>query len=121
MGLFDFLKKKKEETAEVERAMPLTLDGFDPESVVPPETRYTQEYQDFLASQEAGQGREIPQDETEKTDDSAEEPERDAPREFCDATVESEEEESVTGDTAEECDTDDSPLENGPIARDGQN
>ena len=57
MGLFDFLKKKKNKGAEVERSMPLTLDGFDPNAVTPPDTRYTQEYQDFLASQEAAQNR----------------------------------------------------------------
>ena len=56
MGLFDFLKPKKEKTdeasaAEADSLMP--LDGADLAGIDPPETRYTQEYQDFLASQEA--------------------------------------------------------------------
>lgn len=61
MGLFDFLKKKtKSENETVERSMPTTLEGFDPSTVVPPDTRFTQEYQDFLAAQEAaGQNREL--------------------------------------------------------------
>ena len=61
MGLFDFLKrKKKKKNVEIERSMPVTLDGFDPSTVVPPDTRYTQEYQEFLAAQEAaGQKREL--------------------------------------------------------------
>lgn len=61
MGLFDFLKKKtKNESEAVERSMPTTLEGFDPSAVVPPDTRFTQEYQDFLAAQEAaGQNREL--------------------------------------------------------------
>ena len=52
MGLFDFLKRKKKE----KKAAPdkvLSLDDVDPSAIDPPETRYTQEYQDFLAAQEA--------------------------------------------------------------------
>ena len=50
MGLFDFLKRKKKE----KKAAPdkvLSLDDVDPSAIDPPETRYTQEYQDFLAAQ----------------------------------------------------------------------
>ena len=64
MGLFDFFrnmrKKRKIEDTGIERSLPQTLDGFDPNAVTPPDTRYTQEYQDFLAAQEAGgQNREL--------------------------------------------------------------
>lgn len=58
MGLFDFLKRKKKtgEAAPGADAL-LDLDDVDPAMIDPPETRYTQEYQDFLAQQEAaGQG-----------------------------------------------------------------
>ena len=54
MGLFDFLKKKKktgavaqQESADVEE-----LSVLMPPETEPPETRYTQEYQDFLAALE---------------------------------------------------------------------
>ena len=79
MGLFDFLRrKKKNKNAEIERSMPATLEGFDPSTVVPPDTRYTQEYHDFLAAQEAaGQGRNL----SDTAEASAEEnaPEEDTP------------------------------------------
>ncbi len=55
MGLFDFLKSKKkkgETVPETEGGELLELGG-DPAGIDPPETRYTQEYQDFLASREA--------------------------------------------------------------------
>ena len=56
MGLFDFFRRKKkdQEEAQTTGAGPLcSLDDVDPAAIVPPETRYTQEYQDFLAAQEA--------------------------------------------------------------------
>ena len=61
MGLFDFLKSKKKkaeeslakETAEKEAAEVMQMDESGLEGIEPLETRYTQEYQDFLASQEA--------------------------------------------------------------------
>ena len=67
MGLFDFFRRKKKmkkiEETGTERSLPQTLDGFDPNTVTPPDTRYTQEYQDFLAAQEAGgQNRELSDD-----------------------------------------------------------
>ena len=58
MGLFDFLKRKKKtgEAAPEADAL-LDLSDVDPAEIDPPETRYTQEYQDLLAQQEAaGQG-----------------------------------------------------------------
>ncbi len=58
MGLFDFLKRKKKtgEAAPEADAL-LDLNDVDPAAIDPPETRYTQEYQDFLAQQEsAGHG-----------------------------------------------------------------
>jgi hypothetical protein len=51
MGLFDFLKRKKKE-AEAAPGEVFSLDDVDPSVIDPPETRYTQEYQDFLASKE---------------------------------------------------------------------
>ena len=56
MGLFDFLKRKKQDNTaapEPEASGFVTLDDVDPAVIDPPETRYTQEYQDFLAQQEA--------------------------------------------------------------------
>ena len=56
MGLFDFLKcKKKQSTAapESEPAEVVSLDDVDLSGIEPPETRYTQEYQEYLAAQEA--------------------------------------------------------------------
>lgn len=89
MGLFDFFrnmrKKKKIEDTEVERSLPQTLDGFDPNAVTPPDTRYTQEYQDFLAAQEAGgQNRELSG--TDGTDAGAESPAGETPEEYAEET-----------------------------------
>ena len=57
MGLFDAFKNRKKKATEnpagSEADALLTLDGADLSGIEPPETRYTQEYQDFLASQEA--------------------------------------------------------------------
>ena len=54
MGLFDFLKRKKkpQETAPEEL---IDIGSADLSGIEPPETRYTQEYRDFLASQEAAE------------------------------------------------------------------
>ena len=54
MGLFDFLKKKKKEepAPEAEAGGVAELNTDMIADIEPPETRYTQEYQDFLASQE---------------------------------------------------------------------
>ena len=54
MGLFDFLKRKKKKEADPENEIADTeeLGVIDPPEIEPPETRYTQEYQDFLKSQE---------------------------------------------------------------------
>ncbi len=89
MGLFDFLKKKtKNESEVVERSMPTTLEGFDPSTVVPPDTRFTQEYQDFLAAQEAaGQNRELSETPVAVAEGMPEEI-----REYCDAAEETAEE-----------------------------
>ncbi len=69
MGLFDFLKKKKKTGAagreESEGGEELSV--ILPPETEPPETRYTQEYQDFLAALEederAGEESEDPADE----------------------------------------------------------
>ena len=56
MGLFDFLrskKKRKKKAAQSEAEGAMRLDGVDLSGVEPTETRYTQEYQDYLAKQEA--------------------------------------------------------------------
>ena len=55
MGLFDFLKRRKKKAAAAaaaEAAATADLSGVDPAEIVPPETRYTQEYKDYLASRE---------------------------------------------------------------------
>lgn len=69
MGLFDFLKKKKK-TGAAGREEPEggeELSVILPPETEPPETRYTQEYQDFLAALEddarAGEAPEAPSDE----------------------------------------------------------
>ena len=55
MGFFDFLKsKKKKAEAEAEKAEVLGLE-VDPADIDPPETRYTEEYREFLETQEAGE------------------------------------------------------------------
>lgn len=58
MGFFDFLKSKKKK-AEAEKAEVLGLE-VDPADIDPPETRYTEEYREFLETQEAG---ELPEEE----------------------------------------------------------
>lgn len=70
MGLFDFFKRKKkksEAAAKLEPAGGEELFVLQPPETEPPETRYTQEYQDFLAAREAeeraGEAPEAPPDE----------------------------------------------------------
>ena len=56
MGLFDFLKSKKKKkgaVVEIDESELLELNDAELSGIEPPETRYTQEYRDFLASQEA--------------------------------------------------------------------
>ena len=55
MGFFDFLRKKKKDEAAPEKETDglTSLDDVDLSGIEPPETRYTQEYRDFLAEQEA--------------------------------------------------------------------
>lgn len=56
MGLFDAFrskKKKQESVAESETIDLMSLDDVDLSGIEPCETRYTQEYQEFLAAQEA--------------------------------------------------------------------
>ncbi len=58
MGLFDFLKRKKKKAdaaEESESAVVLPLEETGLEGIDPPETRYTQEYKEFLDAQEAGE------------------------------------------------------------------
>ena len=64
MGFFDFLKsKKKKAEAEAEKAEVLGLE-VDPADIDPPETRYTEEYREFLETQEAGErSGELPEEE----------------------------------------------------------
>ncbi len=55
MGVFDFLKSKKKKEKAVSRIEAenlLDLNDVDLSGAEPPESRYTQEYQDFLAEQE---------------------------------------------------------------------
>ena len=73
MGLFDFLKskKKKEEPAPiVEAEAPASLDDVDLSGLEPPETRYTQEYQDFLAELDGAVKSEPASGESEQPDAS---------------------------------------------------
>lgn len=66
MGLFDFLKskkKKREDAAKKEAAESMRLDEVDLSGVEPTETRYTQEYQDYLAAQEAAEKSAAPAEE----------------------------------------------------------
>ena len=63
MGLFDFLKskkRKKKEAAGKTAEETMRLDGVDLSGVEPTETRYTQEYQDYLAAQKAAEKSEEP-------------------------------------------------------------
>ncbi len=95
MGLFDFLKKKKKDVGtEVERGLPVTLEGFDSNAVVPPDRRYTREYQDFVAAQGAaaqnrGCNDAVGTAETEPCgecgkDEVSTETVEEVPREYCD-------------------------------------
>ena len=53
MGLFDFLKrKKKKEEAEAEAEQVMELDDSELQGIEPPETRFTDEYKEYLASLE---------------------------------------------------------------------
>ena len=55
MGFFDFLKsKKKKAEAEAEKAEVLGLE-VDPADIDPPETRYTEEYREFLENRETAE------------------------------------------------------------------
>ena len=57
MGLFDLFKSKKQKAeAPSEPAAEdlVSLDGAELEELTPPETRYTREYQDYLAARETG-------------------------------------------------------------------
>ncbi len=65
MGLFDFLKRKKDtdEAARRDEADGLLSLDADLSGIDPPETRFTQEYQDFLASQEAAGRDAVPSEE----------------------------------------------------------
>ena len=55
MGFFDFLKsKKKKAAAEAEKAEVLELE-VDAAGIDPPETRYTEEYREFLENREAAE------------------------------------------------------------------
>ena len=63
MGLFDFLKSKKKKDEAVPAAQPedfVPLAGAELSEPVPPETRYTEEYQEYLASQDSAENREPP-------------------------------------------------------------
>ena len=63
MGLFDFLKPKKKKDEAVPAAVPedfVSLAGAELSEPVPPETRYTEEYQEYLASQGPAENREPP-------------------------------------------------------------
>ena len=57
MGLFDFFRSRKKKKELAARSTPerlvVDLNGVDPSAINPPETRFTQEYKDFLASQGA--------------------------------------------------------------------
>ena len=57
MGFFDFLKSKKRKQAEAEAAAQAEVQALevDPSEIDPPETRFTEEYREFLETQEAAQ------------------------------------------------------------------
>ncbi|MBR4691918.1 MAG: hypothetical protein IKP17_04080 [Oscillospiraceae bacterium] len=70
MGLFDFLssKKKKRRGAAGDEPAPVQeLGDVEALGIDPPETRYTQEYKDYLASLEA-EKRLTPDDAGDSTD-----------------------------------------------------
>ena len=57
MGLLDFFRTRKKKKELAARSVPerlmVDLNDVDPAAINPPETRFTQEYKDFLASQGA--------------------------------------------------------------------
>ena len=58
MGFFDFLKskkKKQDEVSNTDAEAVIQLDGSELAGLEPPETRFTEEYREFLASQETGE------------------------------------------------------------------
>ena len=60
MGLFDFLKSWKDKltpNSKKEDEQLLNPGDVDPAEINPPETRFTQEYKEFLASQEEKMGK----------------------------------------------------------------
>ena len=58
MGLFDFLKRKKKTDEASDGPIDLGADALP--GVDPPETRFTQEYRDFLEGLEKVQSEEVP-------------------------------------------------------------
>lgn len=52
MRLFDFFRSKRKKKKAGPAAETMDLSGVDPAELVPPETKYTREYQAFLASRE---------------------------------------------------------------------
>ncbi len=55
MGLISFLKskfKRRKKESVSENDLVMTLDKKDTAAFTPPETRYTEEYKEFLASQD---------------------------------------------------------------------
>ena len=58
MGLFSFLKRKKKTASESGDSGRMDLSGVDLSETPDLETRYTQEYSDYLASQETLESRE---------------------------------------------------------------
>ena len=75
MGLFDFLKskkRKKEPVPEAGTEEVIDLGDVEQLEIDAPETRYTQEYQDFLAAQEAAEGCEASEEEPETDEEDPE-------------------------------------------------
>ena len=99
MGLFDFLKKwKKKKEAEAPEG---TLDPsqVDPSEINPPPTRFTEEYQEFLAGIEAGVREQV----RTSGEESTEEPcEGDGAQEPCESENAQESCEEAETDTVEE-------------------
>ena len=63
MGLFDAFRSKKKKQDDISAGETdglLHLDDVGRSGIDPPETRYTQEYQEFLASMEAAEGCDAP-------------------------------------------------------------
>ena len=65
MGWFDFLKsrKKKNESAPKSETELVGLDNADLSGIEPPETRFTEEYREFLEEQDAAGSRTDPSEE----------------------------------------------------------